>query len=68
VGFIKRFELQSRLARSDEAFVKYLCRTTKETSFRNVEYLRFADGKICAIDAYFWENLGYPGAAVSGKL
>lgn len=65
MGFIKQFEFESILARGDEAFVKYLCRTTKGTSFRNVEYFRFADGKITAIESYFGGSLGYPSAAAS---
>jgi ketosteroid isomerase-like protein len=66
MGFIKRFDFESILARGDEAFVKYLCRTTKGTFFRNTEYFRFADGKITAIECYFGGNLGYPSAAASG--
>jgi hypothetical protein len=67
LNFIERFELEAVLARCDEAFVKYLCRTTKGTSFRNVEYFRFADGKISAIEVYFGGRLGYPAALASGK-
>jgi ketosteroid isomerase-like protein len=67
LDFIKQFELEMILARGDEAFVKYICRTTKGTSFRNVEYFHFADGKITAIEAYFGGNLGYPAASASGK-
>lgn len=65
--FIRRFDLETILARGDEAFVKYLCRTTKGTSFHNVEYFRFVDGKIVAIEAYFGGQLGYPAASASGK-
>jgi hypothetical protein len=54
--FIKQFELETVLAHGDEAFVEYLCRTTKSTSFRNVEYFRFAKGKIAAIETYFGET------------
>lgn len=65
--FIKQFELETILAHGQEAFVKYLCRTTKGTSFRNVEYFRFAKGKIAAIETYFGGNLGYPAASAAGK-
>lgn len=65
--FIERFEMKNVLERDSEAFVKYLCRTTKGTSFRNVEYFRFAGGKIKAIEVYFGVRLGYPGASISGK-
>jgi len=66
LDFIKQFELESILDRGDEAFVRYLCRTTKGTAFRNVEYFRFADGKITAIECYFGGKLGYPAASASG--
>ena len=65
--FIERFELESVLERDSEAFVKYLCRTTKGTSFRNVEYFRFAGRKIKAIEVHFGGRLGYPGTSISGK-
>ena len=65
--FIRRFELEAVFARENEAFVKYLCRTTKDTLFRNTEYFRFEGGKIKAIEVYFGGRLGYPTASVSGK-
>jgi len=67
LDFIKQFELETILVYGDEAFVKYLCRTTKGTSFRNVEYFRIGDAKITAIECYFGGNLGYPAASASGK-
>jgi hypothetical protein len=67
VGHIDRFELEAVVVHGEEAFVKYLCRTTKATSFRNVEFFRFADGKIRSIECYFGGNLGYPTASASGK-
>jgi SnoaL-like domain len=65
--FIERFEVESLLERGNEAFVKYSCRTTKGTSFRNIEYFRFAGGKVSAIEEYFGGRLGYPTASISGK-
>jgi SnoaL-like domain len=65
--YIERFELETVVVRDNEAFVKYLCRTTKGTSFRNIEYFRFAGGKISAVECYFGGRLGYPTASISGK-
>ncbi len=65
--YIEHFEIESILQREDEAFVKYLCTTTKGTSFRNAEYFRFAVGKISAIEVYFGGGLGYPTASVTGR-
>lgn len=64
---IDRFDLESVLADENgaDAFVKYLCHTKKGTSFRNIEYFRFADSKINAIECYFGGNLGYPSVSDS---
>lgn len=67
VEYIERFELESVFTNNTEGFVKYLCRTTKGTSFCNVEYFRFAGEKINAIEVYFGGHLGYPSVAASGR-
>jgi ketosteroid isomerase-like protein len=66
VEYIQQFELESVLSNDTEGFVKYLCRTTNGTSFRNVEYFRFEGEKIAVIEVYFGGRLGYPSAAASG--
>lgn len=63
LDYIQRFELEVVLTRGDEAFVKYRCLTTKGTSFRNVEFFRFADGKITSIESYFGGHAGFAAAA-----
>lgn len=65
--FTRRFELESVFCRKNEAFIKYLCTTTKGTTFRNVEYFRFSGGKISSIEVYFGGALGYPTASVTGR-
>lgn len=65
--YVAHFELESILQEENEAFVKYLCTTTKGTSFRNTEYFRFAGGKICSIEVYFGGRLGYPTASATGQ-
>ncbi len=65
--FTERFELESVLHKGNEAFVKYLCTTTKGTQFRNTEYFRFAGGKIISVEVYFGGRLGYPTASVTGR-
>jgi ketosteroid isomerase-like protein len=65
---IKHFDLESVAAAGDsDAFVKYLCHTSTGTSFRNIEYFRFAGGKIASIECYFGGSAGYPTASESGK-
>jgi ketosteroid isomerase-like protein len=65
--FIQQSDLENVFVKGNEAFVKYLCHTTKGTSFRNVEYLRFTDGKLTALECYFGGQAGYPTATISGK-
>jgi SnoaL-like domain len=65
--YIERFDLESVLGSDNEAFVKYLCRTTQGTRFRNIDYFRLAGGRIGTIEVYFGGRLGYPTASISGK-
>ncbi len=67
IGFIERFELEQVIGNGNEAFVKYLCRTKNGKSFRNVEYFRFRDEKVEAIECYFGSQLGFPSAASTGQ-
>jgi ketosteroid isomerase-like protein len=64
---IERFEFESIRSGENDAFVKYVCHTTKGVSFRNVEYHRFSDGRISSVECYFGGHSGYPAAAISGK-
>jgi len=61
--WIERFDLESVIARDNEAFVKYLCWTKNGRSFRNLEYFRFEGEKVEAIECYFGGRQGYPSAA-----
>jgi hypothetical protein len=65
MNLIKSFKYLSIVSRGDEAFVKSICWTTKGTSFSNVEYFRFAGGKIAAVECYFGGKSGYPAASVA---
>lgn len=65
---IRHFDLGSVVSGGDsDAFVKYLCHTTKGTAFRNIEYFRFDGDRIAAIECYFGGNAGFPTASESGK-
>jgi hypothetical protein len=65
---IKHFDLESVAAAGDsDAFVKYLCHTTKGTAFRNIEYFHFASDRIASIECYFGGGSGFPTASESGK-
>jgi ketosteroid isomerase-like protein len=62
---IEAFELERVVASENDAFVKYLCRTTNGKSFRNIEYHRLSGKKVQAIECYFG-GPGYPSAANTG--
>jgi hypothetical protein len=62
-GRIERFDLELVSVTGDEAFVKGSCRTKKGKTFRNVEYFRFKDHKVEAVECYFGDaTSGYPSA------
>ncbi len=67
IDLIERFELERVIESGKDAFVKYLCRTKNGKSFRNVEYLRFRDEKVEAIEVYFGGQFGFPSAASTGQ-
>jgi hypothetical protein len=61
--YVQRFDLEIAIGQNNDAFVKTLCRTTNGKSIQNVEYFRFADGLVRAIECYFGSKLGYPSKA-----
>lgn len=67
IDFIERFELERMMGNDNEAFVKYLCRTKNGNSFRNVEYFRFRNEKVEAIESYFGEQSSFPSAVSTGQ-
>lgn len=66
VDFIERFELERVAGSGDEAFVKYLCHTKNGKTFRNVEYFRFRDGRVAALECYFGGKSTFPSAVSRG--
>jgi ketosteroid isomerase-like protein len=66
VGFIKHFDLERVSTGADDAFVKYLCHTMNGKAFRNVEYLRIANGKLESIECYFGAASSFPSAVSNG--
>jgi hypothetical protein len=65
VEFIDGFELEGIFVNDQQAFVRYLCRTSRGTSFRNVEVLHFTAGKIDAIECYFGGQHGCPSISAA---
>jgi ketosteroid isomerase-like protein len=67
INFIKHFDLERVSTGADDAFVKYLCHTTNDKSFRNVEYLRIKNGKLQSIECYFGAQSSFPSAVSAGQ-
>jgi ketosteroid isomerase-like protein len=67
VDFIGHFDLERISAGADDAFVKYLCYTKNGKPFRNVEYLRIANGKLESIECYFGAQSSFPSAVSTGQ-
>jgi hypothetical protein len=67
VGLVDRIELEQVFGKGNEALVKYLCRTKNGKSLRNVEYFRFREKKIEALECYFGEQSSFPSAVSAGK-
>ena len=66
VEFIEQSDLERITTGADDAFVKYLCHTKNGKSFRNVEYLRFKNGKLESIECYFGAQSSFPSAVSNG--
>jgi hypothetical protein len=66
VGFIGHFDLERISIGEDDAFVKYLCHTKNGKTFKNVEYLRIANGKLESIECYFGAQSSFPSAVSTG--
>jgi ketosteroid isomerase-like protein len=67
IDLIERFELERIIANGNDAFVKYLCRTKNRKSFRDVEYFRFRDEKVEAIESYFGGQSSFASAVSTGR-
>ena len=65
--FIERFELERLIVNADEAFVKYLCRSTNGKTFRNVEYLRLRDNKVASSECYFGRKSSFASVVAKGE-
>ncbi|HEY1579050.1 MAG TPA: nuclear transport factor 2 family protein [Terracidiphilus sp.] len=67
IDFIGHFDLERVTTGAEDAFVKYLCHTKDNKSFRNVEYLRIKNGKLESLDGYFGAQSSFPSAMSTGQ-
>ena len=67
IAFIGRFDLEQVVGAGNEAFVMYLCHTTNDKTFRNVEHFRLKGEQVEAVECYFGGQNGYPSALAEQK-
>ena len=67
IAFIGRFDLEHVAGTGNEAFVMYVCHTTNEKTFRNVEYLRLKGEQVAAVECYFGGSNSFTSAVATGQ-
>lgn len=67
IASIGRFDLEHVAGTGNDAFVMYLCHTTNEKTFRNVEYLRLKGDQVQAVECYFGAQNNFTSAVAGQK-
>jgi hypothetical protein len=67
ISYIGRFDLEHMAGTGNEAFVMYLCHTTNDKTFRNVEYLRLKGRRVQAVECYFGGKNTFTSAVATGQ-
>jgi len=66
IAYIDRFDLTQVIGTDREAFVMYIGHTVNGKTFHNVEFFRFGEGKVKAVECYFGGNDSFPSAVSKG--
>jgi ketosteroid isomerase-like protein len=67
IAYIGRFDLEHVVGTGNDAFVMYVCHTSNDKTFRNVEYLRLKGGQVQAVECYFGGQNSFTSAVATGK-
>ena len=67
INLTQGLDIEVMIAKGDQAFIKYLGRTTTGKTFRNVELHRVRDGRITSIECFFGGNMSFPTGVESQK-
>jgi hypothetical protein len=67
IAFIGRFDLEHVAGAGNGAFVMYLCHTTNDKTFRNVEYLQLKGEQVQAVECYFGGSNSFTSAVATGQ-
>ncbi len=65
INLTRALDVEMMIAKGDQAFIKYLGRTTTGKTFRNVELHRVRDGQIASIECFFGGNMSFPAGVES---
>jgi hypothetical protein len=67
IAYIGRFDLEHVAGTGNEAFEMYVCHTTNDKTFRNVEYLRLEGEQVQAVECYFGGPNSFTSAVATGQ-
>ena len=67
INLTQSLDIEVMIAKEDQAFIKYLGRTTTEKTFRNVELHRVRNRQIASIECFFGGNMSFPAGVESQK-
>ena len=67
IRLTQSLDIEVMIAKGDQAFVKYLGRTTTGKTFRNVELHRVQNRQIASIECFFGGTMSFPAGVESQK-
>ncbi|HVP35195.1 MAG TPA: nuclear transport factor 2 family protein [Steroidobacteraceae bacterium] len=67
INLTQALDIELLIARGDQAFVKYLGRTTTGKTFRNVELHQVRNRQVASIECYFGGNMSFPAGVEAQK-
>ena len=67
INLTQSLDIELLIAKGDQAFIKYLGRTTTGKTFRNVELHRVRNRQIASIECFFGGNMSFPAGVEAQK-
>ena len=67
INLTQALDIELLIAKGDQAFIKYLGRTTTGKTFRNVELHRVRNRQLTSIECFFGGNMSFPAGVESQK-
>jgi hypothetical protein len=65
INLTRALDVEIMIAKGNQAFIKYLGRTTTGKTFRNVELHRVRNRQIASIECFFGGNMSFPAGVES---